>query len=197
MNSSRSEHESSAQPVINFAGESVALGPLQQEMIPLFNRWNNDFIVNYTTRSMRPVTLEEEAEVYARFSKDKSFVFFTIYEKATLRPIGFTYLSDIAEQKAEFGIVIGERACQGKGYGTEAARLMLDYAFNILNLHNVMLKVVAYNEAGVRAYEKAGFQVIGRRREVKMINGKRWDMIYMDCLATEFESPVLRSLFGE
>jgi diamine N-acetyltransferase len=114
-----------------------------------------------------------------------------------LRPIGFTYLSDIAEQKAEFGIVIGERACQGKGYGTEATRLMLDYAFNILNLHNVMLKVAAYNEAGIRAYEKAGFQVIGRRREVKMINGKRWDMIYMDCLATEFESPVMRLLFGE
>jgi hypothetical protein len=47
MNSSRSEHKPSAQPIINFAGESVALGPLRQEMIPLYNQWNNDFIVNY------------------------------------------------------------------------------------------------------------------------------------------------------
>lgn len=118
--------------------------------------------------------------------------FFTIYEKAILRPIGFTYLSDIADQKAEFAIVIGKRECHGKGYGTETTKLVLDYAFNILNLHNVMLKVLAYNEAGIRAYKKAGFQEIGRRREAKMINGKRWDMIYMDCLATEFQSLVFR-----
>ena len=75
---------------------------------------------------------------------------------------------------------------------------MLDYGFNILNLHNIMLKAFAYNEAGIRAYQKAGFQEIGRRREVKKINGRRYDMIYMDCLATEFDSPFLRSfLDGE
>lgn len=171
----------------------MALGPLRQDLVPLYNQWNNDFAINYTTRSMRPVTLEEEMEAFAHFSKEKGMVFFTVYEKATLHPIGFTYLSDIAEQKAEFGIVIGEKEFQGRGMGTEATKLMLDYGFNILNLHNIMLKAFAYNEAGIRAYQKAGFQEIGRRREVKKINGKRYDMIYMDCLATEFDSPVLKS----
>ena len=185
------------QPIINFAGEKVALGPLRQELVPLYNRWNNDFAINYTTRSMRPVTLEEETEAFERFSKEKSMVIFTIYEKAALQPIGFTYLSDIVEQKAEFGIVIGEREFQGKGCGTETTKLMLDYGFNILNLHNIMLKAFAYNEAGIRAYQKAGFQEIGRRREVKMINGKRYDMIYMDCLATEFHSPVLKAFLDK
>lgn len=200
MITSPDENESSnlvEQPIINFAGDEVALGPLRQELIPLYNQWNNNFIVNYTTRSLRPVTLEEETEAYARLSKEKSFVFFTIYEKATLQPIGFTYLSDISEQKAEFGIVIGEREFQGMGCGTETTKLILDYGFNILNLHNIMLKAFAYNKAGIRAYQKAGFREIGRRRQVKMINGKRWDMIYMDCLATEFQSPVLRSFLTD
>lgn len=176
MDSSNSENEfpvEAKQPVINFAGANIALGPLRQDLIPLYNQWNNDFVINYTTRSMRPVTLAEEAEAFARWGKEKGFIFFTIYEKAILRPIGFTYLSDIADQKAEFAIVIGKRECHGKGYGTETTKLVLDYAFNILNLHNVMLKVLAYNEAGIRAYKKAGFQEIGRRREAKMINGKR------------------------
>jgi RimJ/RimL family protein N-acetyltransferase len=173
----------------------VALGPLRQELVPLFQKWNNDFVVNYAARSLRPVTLEEETEAHAHFSKEKSFVFFTIYEKTTLRPIGFTYLSDIANQTAEFGIVIGEKELHHKGFGTETTQLMLDYAFTILGLHNVMLKVLAYNNmGGIKAYKKAGFREIGRRREAKLIIGQRWDMVYMDCLSTEFQSPFLHAL---
>jgi RimJ/RimL family protein N-acetyltransferase len=96
---------------------------------------------------------------------------------------------------AEYGIVIGEQDCQGKGYGTEVTRLMLDYAFTVLGLHNILLTVVEYNLAGIHAYEKAGFRLIGRRRQAKWMNRKLWDVIYMDCLSTEFESPVLGRLF--
>jgi RimJ/RimL family protein N-acetyltransferase len=62
------------------------------------------------------------------------------------------------EEEAEYGIVIGEPDCQGRGYGTETTSLMLDYAFTVLGLHNVMLTVMAYNLAGIRTYEKAGFR---------------------------------------
>jgi hypothetical protein len=46
------------------------------------------------------------------------------------------------------------------------------------------------NPAGIRAYQKAGFKEIGRRRECRMMGGKLWDEIYMDCLSSEFERPV-------
>jgi hypothetical protein len=46
------------------------------------------------------------------------------------------------------------------------------------------------NLAGIRAYEKAGFKEIGHRRKCRMMGGKLWDEIYMDCLSSEFESPV-------
>jgi RimJ/RimL family protein N-acetyltransferase len=71
---------------------------------------------------------------------------------------------------------------------------MLDYAFTILGLHNVMLTVDSYNERGIRAYTRAGFKVIGRRRESHRLGDRPFDVILMDCLASEFESPLLANL---
>ena len=75
------------------------------------------------------------------------------------RPIGSVYLRDIDEEhkKAEYGIFIGEPDCYQKGYGTEAAQLMCEYAFSYLGLHKVMLRVYADNERAIKSYEKAGF----------------------------------------
>jgi diamine N-acetyltransferase len=91
--------------------------------------------------------------------------------------------------------MIGEADCRGKGYGTETTRLMLDYAFTALGLHNVMLTVFEYNLAGRRAYEKAGFREFGRRRQSRWMGGRLWDEVYMDCLASEFTSPLLGHIF--
>jgi RimJ/RimL family protein N-acetyltransferase len=185
----------STRPLINIEGEKVALGPLLRELIPLYQKWDTDFEINRATSSIRPVTLEEETDAYDRYIRDKTMVLFTIYERQSFRPIGKTYLSLSNHNDAEFGIVIGEQDCQGKGYGTEATRLMLDYGFTILGLHNIMLTVLEYNIAGIKAYEKAGFRIIGRRRKARRMNGQLWDVIYMDCVPDEFESPVLGKLF--
>ena len=73
---------------------------------------------------------------------------------------------------------------------------MLGYAFTALGLHNVMLTVHEYNPAGIRAYTKAGFHEFGRRRESIFMGGKNWDVIHMECLATEWgPSPVLAEIF--
>lgn len=122
---------------------------------------------------------------------------FTIYRIDNWQPIGDVGLRDLDFRNGTgvLGIMIGERDCRGKGYGTEATRLMLDYAFTVLSLHNVMLDTVEYNVAGIRAYTRAGFREIGRWRESAVMNGKHWDVIYMDCLASEFESPVLSEMF--
>jgi RimJ/RimL family protein N-acetyltransferase len=70
---------------------------------------------------------------------------------------------------------------------------MLDYAFSALGLHNVILTVFEFNPAAIRAYNKAGFKEIGRRRECRLMGGKLWDEIYMDCLSSEFDRPVTQS----
>jgi hypothetical protein len=52
------------------------------------------------------------------------------------------------------------------------------------------------NPAGIRAYQKAGFKEIGRRRECRMMGGKLWDEVHMDCISSEFESPVLTQIYA-
>jgi diamine N-acetyltransferase len=112
---------------------------------------------------------------------------FTIYEKSGLRPIGTTGLHeiDLRARTATFGILIGEPDARGKGNGTETTALMTRYGFESLGLHNIMLTVFEYNAAGVRAYTKAGFHEFGRRHEARFADGRRWDTIFMECMAPE------------
>ncbi|MHB8645618.1 MAG: GNAT family N-acetyltransferase [Thermomicrobiales bacterium] len=187
-------------PIVNIVGERVALGPIRRDLLPLYQRWINDFT---TLRALAipplPLTIESETAWYDRAAiADASIVHFTIYETASWQPIGNADWSaiDYRNRTASFGILIGDPANRGKGYGTEATRLMLDYAFTALGLHSVMLTCYAFNEAGQHAYKKAGFREFGRRRECHWMGGKLWDEIYMECLASEFESPVLARIFA-
>jgi RimJ/RimL family protein N-acetyltransferase len=188
--------ENAERPILNIEGDLVALGPLRRDLLPLYQRWINDL---HTMRTLdlppRPLTIEQEQDWYDRQSKAEDDVPFTIYERETLRPIGNTGLHsvDYRNRTAAFGIIIGEPECRGKGYGTETTRLMLDYAFSALGLHNVILTVFEFNPAAIRAYNKAGFKEIGRRRECRLMGGKLWDEIYMDCLSSEFDRPVTQS----
>src|SRR4051794_38006366 len=184
------------QPVVNIVGERVALGPLVREHIPLFARWGNDFAVARTFGGIpRARTIEA---VTARYDAGNGNDYeFTVYERATWRPVGRTYLCDVdwRGRTAGFGIVIGEADARGRGYGTEATRLMLDYAFTALGLHSVMLTTDSFNLAGQAAYRKAGFKECGRRRQCSFLGGQLLDVVYMDCLASEFTSLVLGKVF--
>jgi diamine N-acetyltransferase len=184
--------------IVNIVGERLALGPIRRDLIPTYYRWNNDFGMTRTLRRSAPMTLEQVSASYDALLADEHAINFTIYERATWRPIGNTAWIDIDQRNrtAEFILLLGEADCRGKGYGTEATRLMLDYAFTALGMHSVMLRVYEFNLAGQRAYVKAGFRECGRRRQCQLMGGKLWDVILMECLATEFTSPVLHAIFA-
>jgi RimJ/RimL family protein N-acetyltransferase len=184
-------------PILNIIGEKVALGPQRRDLLPLYQRWVNDFEVTRTLGfGLRPLTLESKESWYNRSTTSEQDATFVIYERATLRPIGSTGLHriDHVSRTAEFGVMIAEKDCWGKGYGTETARLMLEYGFVALGLHNVMLRTYSYNERGLRAYQRAGFREFGRRRQAQRLCGQAHDVVYMDCLATEFQATVLSKL---
>ncbi len=187
------------EPIINIYGEKVALGPFHRGVLPLLSKWDNDFEVSFFSgdplRSVPRETTELRFEQSSReISRDR--VDYIIYEKETLRPIGLTELRRInyRSHTADYGILIGEKDCWSKGYGTETTLLMLDYGFSILGLHNITLETYAYNERAIKAYQRAGFRIMGRRREVNLWGGKFYDEIIMDCLSTEFETPLKRIL---
>ena len=188
--------EPGSEPILNLIGEKVALGPIRRDLVPLYQRWINDLEVTRTLSSgHRPTTFEAESEWFEH-SASSGRPQFTIYERATLRPIGNTGWLDLdsGNRTAELGIMIGEKDCWNRGYGTEAVRLMLEYGFTVLSLHSAFLRHVAYNGRGHRAYEKAGFRVIGRRRESVFWAGRAHDMVCMDCLASEFQGEALSHL---
>ncbi len=188
-------------PIVNILGELVALGPLRRDLLVTYHRWFNDFNTLRTTGAIPlPHTMDNQISQFdglATVASDPDGASFTIYRRGDLTPIGSCRLHDInyRNRTAEFVIFIAEPAERGKGYGTEATRLALDYAFIALGLNNVMLKVYEFNLAGQHAYRKAGFREFGRRRQAQFMGGKLWDVIYMECLASEFESPVLKDVF--
>lgn len=183
-------------------GEKVYLGQIRKDLAPVYRRWLNDLRVSRTLGVINyqglPLTDEDEHDWYDAARKDPNETTFGIYERETGAPVGNVGLSGVRtpNRSAEFGILIGERSAHGKGYGTEATKLILDYGFTILGLHHIWLKCVAFNQAGLRVYEKAGFQYAGRLREGWQFGGQQHDVILMDVLASEFESPVLAKMTG-
>lgn len=65
---------------------------------------------------------------------------------------------------------------------------MLDYGFNLLNLNNIMIRTYSFNKRAIACYKKAGFKEVGRRRQARIIGKEKYDMVYMDILAEEFDS---------
>jgi RimJ/RimL family protein N-acetyltransferase len=177
-------------------GDRVALGPLRRDLAETYARWMNTLEVRsglsnlgILDRTSEEAWLEETMTANAEQEPDRAN--FTIYDRRDGEPIGTSVLMDINHHhaRARFGIMLGER--RGEGLGTEAARLSLDWAFNVLSLRNVLLEVLPWNAGAIRAYEKAGFKLIGRRRDALVAHGRRWDEISMDAVASEFTGSVL------
>ena len=94
---------------------------------------------------------------------------------------------------AILGIFIGEKKEQNKGLGAETIKLLLDYGFNYLNLHEISLEVYEFNKRAIKCYEKVGFKECGRKRESKYLNGKYYDIITMDILKSEFKGNYIKN----
>ena len=143
------------------------------------------------TRPWTEKSAKEEIEKWK--IKNTSYVF-AIRSLEDNQLIGFGELDGIRWSHADawFAIGIGERSSWGKGYGTDATREILRFAFEELNLHRVTLNVFEYNTRAIRSYEKVGFVNEGRVRQFLKREGKRWDLIYYGILRSEWERDQVR-----
>ncbi|HMA60753.1 MAG TPA: GNAT family protein [Halanaerobiales bacterium] len=166
-------------------GENIYLSPINLEDYEKYTEWINDLDISLKLGNAHQIyTLQKEQEILEDISENS----FAIILKENDKLIGNCGLIDVEQvtRKAELGIFIGEKEYWNMGYGTEAITLLLDYGFNLLNLHNIMLEVFAFNKRAIECYKKIGFKEIGRRREAREIAGKKYDEVFMDILATEF-----------
>ena len=175
-------------------GERIYLSPRNLEDVEKYTECMNDFnITDYTRRSHQIMTIEAEKKYLEE--KIDAEATFSIVDSQEDKLIGTIGLEDINHfrRTAELGIFIGDKEYRSQGYGTEAIKLILDYGFNYLNLNNIKLDLMSFNERALKCYQKCGFKEYGRRRECKFINGKYYDSIEMDILAEEFRESYIKN----
>ncbi len=173
-------------------GDKVELGPVQREYLAKYVEWLNDW---ETSRFLAPgipflLNLDDETDWFDRRRQDKDnivFAILTLPEKHLLGNCGLHRL-DWKNRSGLFGIVIGEKSYWNKGYGTDATRTLLRYAFEQLGLNRVELEVYAFNPRAQRAYEKAGFHRDGVRRQALYRDGKFHDIYLMGILREDWEA---------
>ena len=187
----------SHEPDLVVVGEKVALGPLRPDLAAAYARWMNQLDVRRGLDHLGLATPQSQEKWVAEniekgAKREPESAEFTVYDRSDSAPIGSAGLFHIvhAHGTAEFGIFLGER--QGQGLGTEATRLVLDFGFNVLHLRNVVLHTLAWNAAGMKAYERAGFRHVGVRRGAAMSRGGPTDIVIMDAVPEDLGASVLR-----
>lgn len=172
-------------------GEKLYLSPINMDDVEKFTEWVNDLSVTINlVLSPYIFSLEKEKEALERLNKEGcAFSIINLSNDELIGNCGLLKVNQI-NRTAEAGIFIGNKGYWNKGYGTEALSLLLDYAFNLLNLNSIFLRVHSFNIRAIQCYKKCGFKEIGIRREAYIVGDKKYDQIYMDILASEFEGKI-------
>ncbi len=131
-----------------------------------------------------PTSVRDQLEKLNREQSDPHTIVYTICTRERDQIIGKTtfYRIDWVGRTAVFYLAISEAANWQKGYGGEVTRLMVEYAFDTLNLNRIQLHVFKDNKAAVKVYEKAGFIVEGILRQAMYHNGRYCDFYVMGIL---------------
>ena len=170
-------------------GEKIYLSPIDVNDYELYAKWMNDYKTSrYIKQYTNVINAASEKEFLEKLAVTPYN--FAIVLKNNDKLIGNVSLVNIdnINQTAELGIFIGDDENRHHGYGTEAIKLMLNYAFNYLNLNNIFLSVYALNKNAYEAYQKIGFKTIGVRHECFYFEGKLQDEIFMELLKADYES---------
>ncbi|MDD2753352.1 MAG: GNAT family protein [Candidatus Portnoybacteria bacterium] len=172
-------------------GQKVGLRPVREEDASIFQEWMNDpEIIQYLLIYL-PITLAAERQWIENTNKSKDSIVLTIVTKTPIdgKPIGNVALVTINKKDghATLGIVIGDKDYHEYGYGTEAARLMIGYGFNQLNLHRINSSALAFNKRSINMHLKLGFKKEGRQRQKIFKNGKYADEVLFGLLREEWK----------
>lgn len=135
-----------------------------------------------------PTTVEQQREKINKLIDDPNAIHFTICRIEDNEPIGQTALVriDWVGRMAIYYIGIADKENWNMGYGKETTSLILEYAFNTLNLNRIQLHVAVDNEAAVNVYKKTGFTVEGTLREAMYHEGKYCDFYVMGILKKDW-----------
>ncbi len=171
-------------------GERVRLRGVRDEDLPRLARWEMDparmaTLSNWVVPPSEAAAKERIARWCANDKDNAGFAIEALADPPVL--VGNIHLwgARPKDRCATLGIALA-REYTGRGYGTDATRVLVDYAFREMGLHRIQLAVAPFNRAGIRAYEKAGFVEEGRHRDAVWHDGRWYDEVLMSLLDHEW-----------
>lgn len=177
-------------PIEFLRGKRLYLRPIEEDDLPRCQRWINAPDVRRFLLSARPIDLEGERAWWR--SHDRSLqpksIKLAIVLRDGHRHIGIVGLESIdwINRQGETGCLIGETDCWDQGYGSEAKELLLEYAFQTLNLNRINSHTLAFNERSAAYLRKTGYVEEGRARKAYFREGKYHDSILFGILREDW-----------
>ncbi len=174
------------------AGERVRLRGVRDDDLTALAKWEMDpgrmaTLSNWVVPPSEAAARERIAGWSANQQDDIGFAIETLDDPPVLVGNIGLWGARAKDRCATLGIALG-REHIGRGYGSDAMRLIVGYGFREMGLHRIQLGVAPYNAAGIRAYEKAGFVEEGRHRESVLHDGRWYDEVLMSILDHEWEA---------
>jgi len=180
-----------------FEGQDIRFGPIDYDKDPQVEaKWthNAEFMRLYDVNPARPLSAgivkKQYEKLEKRMEEDKDLYHFMIRAKADDRLLGKAEVQRIEWTNGNGQIRIGIGAAEDrcKGYGTQALRMLLRFAFAELNLFRMSANVPEYNEGAIALLKKFGFVEEVRRRQALERDGRRWDLLVFGLLKDEWQS---------
>lgn len=168
-------------------GVKVRLRPIKMEDTHLIVKWRNTEVVR-SNFIFRQVFTPEMHETWMTTKVETGEVIqYIIEDLENGLPVGSIYFRDLdyTHESAEYGIFIGEDCARGKGFGSEAAKLFVEFGLKIVGLHRISLRVLSGNDAAYQSYRKAGFVQEGVFRHMVKLDGVFRDVVFMAVLSEE------------
>lgn len=179
---------------IMYYGTKVKLRAYKKEDIPLAYDFVNDGELKklLVTDVPFPTMYEEEEQWYESLLKDKDNYNFAIEDLETGNYIGGCGINklDWLNRVATIGIMIGDKRYWGKGYGTDAVKVLNKFIFQQMNMNKIKLNVFSFNERAKKSYDKCGFQIEGILRQELFRDGEYYDEYVMALLLEDWKRKV-------
>lgn len=164
-------------------GGKVTLRPLEKTDLDRSLQWLTDPLVNkYLSQNFKELTVRQEEQWFKYIKDSNQDIVFAILETASNTHIGNCALHKIDQKRrsCELGIVIGEKDYWDRGFGTDAVKVIVNFAIGELGLSKVWLNVYTYNQRAIKVYENCGFKLLRVLKRNHLYNGKYWDTLIME-----------------
>lgn len=176
---------------IKLKGKKVLLSSIKKSHLKYFVKWLKDEEVNkYLINNFKNMTMKKGIEWFNKKRTSRSEILFGVYtikNKQIIGSIGLRRI-DLHNKRANFGITIMNKDYWNMGFGTEATRLLLRFAFDKLKLKSINLLVNEKHFKAQRVYKKVGFRKAGLFRKSRFYKGKYYNNIIMDILDSDFKN---------